>query len=79
MYWIPTVNLGHTNQILCIKNISIETLGSMKSYLLSDGFRIKEILANAKTIKSQNLLDYDAVFILGGPMSVNDNLDYLVE
>lgn len=71
--------MGHTNQILCIKNISIETLGSMKSYLLSDGFRIKEILANAKTIKSQNLLDYDAVFILGGPVSVNDNLDYLVE
>ena len=39
MYRIPSVNLGHTNQILCIKNISIETLGNMKSYLLSDGFK----------------------------------------
>ena len=71
--------MGHTNQILCIKNISIETLGNMKNYLLSDGFKVKEILATTKTIKSQNLPDYDAVFILGGPMSVNDNLDYLLE
>jgi GMP synthase (glutamine-hydrolysing) len=51
----------------------------MKNYLLSDGFKVKEILATTKTIKSQNLPDYDAVFILGGPMSVNDNLDYLLE
>lgn len=71
--------MGHTNQILCIKNISIETLGNMKSYLSSDGFKVKEILATTKTINSQSLPDYDAVFILGGPMSVNDNLDYLLE
>ncbi len=79
MYWIPFFNLGHTNQVLCIKNISIETLGNIKSYLLSDGFKVKELLATNKTIKSQNLPDYDAVFILGGPMSVNDNFDYLLE
>ena len=71
--------MGHTNQVLCIKNISIETLGNMKSYLLSDGFKVKEIIASTKTIKSQNLPDYDAVFILGGPMSVNDSFDYLLE
>ena len=71
--------MGDTNQVLCIKNISIETLGNMKSYLLSDGFKVKEILATNKTMKSQNLPDYDAVFILGGPMSVNDNLDFLLE
>ncbi|WP_458746858.1 type 1 glutamine amidotransferase [Candidatus Nitrosocosmicus sp. T] len=71
--------LGSTNQILCIKNISIETLGNIERYLLSDGFEVKEILADTKTIKSQNLTDYDAVFILGGPMSVNDNIDYLLE
>lgn len=51
----------------------------MKNYLLSDGFKVKEILATTKTIKTQKLPDYDAVFILGGPMSVNDNLDYLLE
>ncbi len=71
--------MGRTNQILCIENISIETLGNIKSYLLSDGFKVKEILATSKIIKSQNLTDYDAVFILGGPMSVNDNFDYLLE
>jgi GMP synthase (glutamine-hydrolysing) len=71
--------LGRTNQILCIKNISIETLGNMESYLLSDGFEVKEIFADTKTIKSQNLTDYDAVFILGGPMSVNDHVGYLLE
>ncbi len=79
MYWTPSVNLGYTNQILCIKNTSIETLGNMKNYLLSDGFKVKEILATTKTIKTQKLPDYDAVFILGGPMSVNDNLDSLLE
>jgi GMP synthase (glutamine-hydrolysing) len=68
-----------TNQILCIKNTSIETLGNMQNYLLSDGFKVKEILATTKTIKTQKLPDYDAVFILGGPMSVNDNLDSLLE
>ncbi len=71
--------LGRTNQILCIKNISIETLGNIESYLLSDGFKVKEILADMKIIKSQNLTEYDAVFILGGPMSVNDNLGSLLE
>jgi len=73
------LGLGRTNQILCIENISIETLGNIKRYLLSDGFKVKEILATTEIIKSQNLTDYDAVFILGGPMSVNDNFDYLLE
>jgi len=71
--------LGHTNQILCIKNISFETLGNIKSYLLSDGFKVREILSTKETIQSQNLPEYDAIFILGGPMSVNDNFDYLLE
>ena len=71
--------MGHTNQILCIKNISFETLGNIKSYLLSDGFKVKEILSTKETIQSQNLPEYDAIFILGGPMSVNDNFDYLLE
>ena len=71
--------MGHTNQILCIKNISFETLGNIKSYLLSDGFKVREILSTKETIQSQNLPEYDAIFILGGPMSVNDNFDYLLE
>lgn len=71
--------MGNTNQILCIKNIEIETLGSFREYLLDDGFAITDILANKKAIQSQKLSEYDFVFILGGPMSVNDNYDYLIE
>lgn len=69
----------HTNQILCIRNIEIETLGSFGEYFLNEGFEIVDVLANKKTIQSLKLRKYDAVFILGGPMSVNDNYDYLVE
>jgi len=54
-------------------------LGNIKSYLLSDGFKVREILSTKETIQSQNLPEYDAIFILGGPMSVNDNFDYLLE
>lgn len=71
--------MGDTNQILCIKNISIETLGTFKDFFLSDGYSIKEILANKKVILSEKISDYDAIFILGGPMSVNDNLEYIHE
>ncbi|WP_148687179.1 type 1 glutamine amidotransferase [Candidatus Nitrosocosmicus hydrocola] len=71
--------MGRTNLILCIKNIEIETLGSFGEYFLSEGYEIAELLANKKAIQSLNLKKYDAVFILGGPMSVNDNYDYLVE
>ncbi|HEU5119555.1 MAG TPA: type 1 glutamine amidotransferase [Candidatus Nitrosocosmicus sp.] len=71
--------MAHTNQILCIRNIDIETLGSFENYLLDDGYKITDIMANKTTIESLILKQYDAVFILGGPMSVNDNYDYLVE
>lgn len=45
----------------------------------NEGFEIVDVLANKKTTQSLKLRNYDAVFILGGPMSVNDNYDYLVE
>ena len=71
--------MGCTNQILCIRNIEIETLGHFEKYLLDDGYKIIDILACKNTIESLILKQYDAVFILGGPMSVNDNYDYLME
>ena len=73
------VELSRTNQILCIKNTEIETLGRFGEYFLHEGYKIIDVLANKKVIQSLNLRQYDAVFILGGPMSVNDNYDYLVE
>ena len=68
--------LGNSNEILSIKNISCETLGSLKDFLLSDGYRIREVLATKQVIP-ENIKNFDAIFVLGGPMSVNDDYDYL--
>ncbi len=72
-----TVILGNSNEILSIKNIPCETLGSFEKFLLSDGYRINEVLATKQTIP-ENAGNFDAVFILGGPVSANDNFDYLL-
>ena len=71
--------MAQTNQILCIRNIEIETLGSFENYLLGDGYKIIDIMGNKTFTESFTLRQYDAVFVLGGPMSVNDNYDYLDE
>ena len=71
--------MARTNQILCIRNIEIETLGSFENYLLGDGYKIIDIMASKTITESLTLRQYDAVFVLGGPMSVNDNYDYLDE
>ncbi len=75
---MTTIILGNSNEILSIKNISCETLGSFEKLLLSDGYRIKEVLAAKQTIP-ENIDDFDAIFILGGPMSANDRFDYLLK
>jgi GMP synthase (glutamine-hydrolysing) len=75
---LTTVILGNSNEILSIKNISCETLGSFEKLLLSDGYRIKEVLATKQTIP-ENIGNFDAVFILGGPMSANDRFEYLLK
>ncbi len=75
---LTTVILGNSNEILSIKNIPCETLGSFEKFLLSDGYRINEVLATKQTIP-ENVGNFDAVFILGGPMSANDNFDYLLK
>jgi len=68
--------LGKSNEILAIQNISCESLGNLKKFLLADGYRIKEVLATKQAIPDR-IDNFDAIFILGGPMSVNDNFDYL--
>lgn len=75
---LTTVLLGNSNEILSIKNIFCETLGSFEKLLLSDGYRIKEVLATKQTIP-ESIDNFDAVFILGGPMSANDRFDYLLK
>ena len=70
--------LGKSNEILAIQNIACETLGNLKEFLLSDGYGITEILASKQNIP-ENIDNFDAIFILGGPMSVNDKFEYLMK
>jgi GMP synthase-like glutamine amidotransferase len=64
--------------ILSIQNTGIETLGTFKNLFESDGYEIETI--NVKT----DLIPYDSriysgVVVLGGYMSVYENLPYLQE
>ncbi|MDQ4074529.1 MAG: type 1 glutamine amidotransferase [Thermoproteota archaeon] len=70
--------MGKSNRILAIKNISIETLGNFKPLFHNDGYVVDEVLAPEQPIPA-NALDSDAIFILGGPMSANDNHEYLIK
>ncbi len=70
--------MGNSNEILAIQNIYCEPLGILKDYLVSDGFGITEILAGKEKIP-ENIEKFDAIFILGGPMSANDNIDCLIK
>ncbi len=70
--------MGNSNEILAIQNIHCEPLGIYKEYLLSDGFSINEILAGKDKIP-EDIEKFDAIFILGGPMSANDNVDCILK
>ena len=79
MFLMLTLNiimLGKSNEILAVQNIPCETLGTLKEFLQSDGYRISEILASKDAIP-KNIENFDAIFLLGGPMSVNDNFEYI--
>ena len=73
---IIIITLGNSNEILSIQNIECESLGRFKDFLLSDGFKITEILSHKQKIPL-NVKNFDAIFILGGPMSANDDYEYL--
>jgi GMP synthase-like glutamine amidotransferase len=64
--------------ILSIQNIEFETLGSLEELIQSDGYVIENIEAQTEAMP-QNTGDYTAIIILGGPMSVYDNLGYIVK
>ena len=65
-------------KILSIQNIEFETLGSLEELIQSDGYEIENIEAQTEPMP-QNTGDYTAIIILGGPMSVYDNLGYIVK
>lgn len=68
--------MAKNNNILSVNNIPIENLGILKDFFRKDGYVVTEIDASTGMLP-QNLEKYDAIFILGGPMSANDNYDYI--
>lgn len=64
--------------ILSIQNTEVETLGNFKELFESDGYKIKTIHVKKDSIP-YDLGKYAAIIILGGYMSVNENLPYLNE
>ncbi|MEP6575919.1 MAG: type 1 glutamine amidotransferase [Nitrososphaerota archaeon] len=65
-----------SDKILSIQNTRIETLGTLKKLIESDGYEIKSIEAKTDGVPDDPR-QYAAVVILGGYMSVYENLAYL--
>jgi GMP synthase (glutamine-hydrolysing) len=63
-------------KILAVQNIGCETLGTLEQMFRSDGFQIDNINAQSDPVPATSK-GYDAIVILGGPMAVYDNLQYL--
>jgi GMP synthase-like glutamine amidotransferase len=64
------------DKILSIQNTSIETLGNLRDLMENDGYEISTIQAGIDDIPIDPR-QYSAIIILGGYMSVYDNLTYL--
>jgi GMP synthase (glutamine-hydrolysing) len=62
--------------VLCLQNIPCETLGNFESLFLNDGFWIQKINTRKHRIPVDPT-QYSAIIILGGPMSVYENSDYI--
>ena len=65
-----------SKKILSIRNINVETLGTLEPLFRSAGFQIEEVNAQKDHVPL-NSGQYNAIVILGGPMSAYDNLSYL--
>jgi GMP synthase-like glutamine amidotransferase len=65
-----------SKNILVIQNIGCEHLGNLSRLFESDGYNIS-ILNSQKDLIPTDLNFYSGIIILGGPMSVYDNYDYL--
>jgi GMP synthase (glutamine-hydrolysing) len=63
-------------KILSIQNIACETLGALKEPLLSEGYELCEIQAPSDQIP-KCADEFNAIIILGGPMSVYEGIEYL--
>jgi GMP synthase (glutamine-hydrolysing) len=65
-----------TKPILSLQNIPCETLGNFEGLFLSDGFNIEKV-DTRKCKVPKDPTQYSAIVILGGPMSVYENIDFI--
>lgn len=65
-----------TKKILSIQNISCETLGTFEELLVSEGYVLNKVLAPKEPIP-QSAIEFSAIILLGGPMSVYEGIPYL--
>lgn len=65
-----------TKPILSLQNIPCETLGNFEGLFLSDGFDIEKVDTRKRKIP-KDPTQYSAIIILGGPMSVYENSDFI--
>lgn len=65
-----------SRNILVIQNIGCEHLGNLSRLFESDGYNVS-LLNSQKDFIPTDLTFYSGIVILGGPMSVYDNYDYL--
>jgi GMP synthase (glutamine-hydrolysing) len=63
-------------KILSIQNISFETLDTLSQLIRSDGYQVENIEAQEEAVPN-NVEQYAAIIILGGPIAVYDNVKYL--
>jgi GMP synthase-like glutamine amidotransferase len=63
-------------KILSVQNIRFETLGLLEHMFMHDGFQVERVNAQNDSVPTSPL-GYDAIVILGGPISVYDDLPYL--
>ena len=73
------MHLSHdlsNSTVLSVQNIKYETLGYLEDLFKSDGFKIEHLRAWQDRIPALSK-KYAAIVILGGPMSVYDNVDFL--
>ncbi|HEX6671337.1 MAG TPA: type 1 glutamine amidotransferase [Nitrososphaeraceae archaeon] len=64
------------SNILVVQNIGCEHLGNLSRLFESDGYNIS-LLNSQKDLIPTDINSYSGIIILGGPMSVYDNYDYL--
>jgi GMP synthase (glutamine-hydrolysing) len=65
-----------TKEILSIQNISCETLGTFEDLLVSEGYVLNKVQAPTDPIP-QSAIEFSAIILLGGPMSVYEGIPYL--